>query len=146
MERLQVVGFTAQEIIISCLYTKAAWDYLQSPVMSNQRTRTAMRLLIVVQLLVLIIDLIVTVLDCAGYFAIKGLLHSFVYSIKLELEFVILNHLVAISRQGLPRLTSVPFHSESALPNSSARAPALPAAFGDMEKSGGVKSSNERAS
>jgi hypothetical protein len=146
MERLQLVGFTVQETIISCLYTKAAWNHLQAPFFPNQSTKMVMRLLITVQLLVFIIDIMVAEIDCAGYFAIKGIIYAFAYSVKLELEFIILNQLVAISHQGLPpRLLSTPLDSISRLPNASTTAPPLqppPPAISGTEKRGEVKSSN----
>jgi hypothetical protein len=102
-----------------------------------------MRLLIVVQLLVFFINIIVTVIDCAAYFAIKGIIYAFAYSIKLELEFVIFNQLVTISRQGLPpRLLSTPLDLISRLPNASTTAPPPSPPTGSTEKEGKVKSSN----
>jgi hypothetical protein len=136
IERVQAVWFTFQQLIISCLYIKAAWNHLQDRMFPNQRTRKIMILLIAVQLLVLIIDIIVVVLECAGYFVVKLLIHSFIYSIKLELEFVILNQLIAISRLGVDDLMSVPPDLEPYLPDLNTTAPALPIAIGYNEKSG----------
>jgi hypothetical protein len=132
MDRLQAVFFTLQEFIITCFYMKAAWDHLQEPRLQNeaagldQRARKVYRYLITVQLLVLAMDIVVAVLACAGYFAIKGIIFSFTYSVKLELEFVILNQLVAISRQGITRVLSIPQESEPGFRNPSSTATALP--------------------
>jgi hypothetical protein len=126
IERIQVVWFTGQQLIISTLYMKAAWDHLQD----RSHPRKIMILLIAVQLLVLIFDIVLVVLDCAGYFVIKMIIHSFIYSIKLELEFVILNQLVAISRLGDPALMSAPRESEFRVPNSSTTVPVSPTGFG----------------
>jgi hypothetical protein len=35
-------------------------------------------------------DIIICVLDVAGYFTLKAIIHFWVYGIKLELEFVVL--------------------------------------------------------
>jgi hypothetical protein len=59
------------------------------------------------QVIIIILDITIIVLDLAGYLKPKVFIHSFVYSIKLELEFVVLNQLIEISRMGLPRIQSV---------------------------------------
>jgi hypothetical protein len=139
MDRLQAVWFTVQEFIITYLYMIAAWAQLQEPLLPNgvarlnERAKKVFRLLIIVQLLVLAMDIIVAVLACAGFFAIKGMIFSFTYSVKLELEFVILNQLVAISRQGIASGLSIPQGSEPCPRNSSVTAPALPSAI-EIEK------------
>jgi hypothetical protein len=38
-EPLQGVWFTVRQLIISCLYNKAAWDELQNRLLSNDRVR-----------------------------------------------------------------------------------------------------------
>jgi hypothetical protein len=52
-----------------------------------------MKLFIAVQLLALILDSIIGFLDFTGYLLVNFIVHSFDYSINLELEFVILNQL-----------------------------------------------------
>lgn len=98
-----------------------------------------MRWSIIVQIVVTVIDIIVATVDCAGYFGAKALIYSFTYAIKLELEFVALNQLVAISRLGVPGVMSIPPDSEFRLPNASTAAPVLPTMTVSNEK-------NDRAS
>jgi hypothetical protein len=76
-----------------------------------------------VQALVLSFDVLVIVLVFSGYFAIKGMICSFTYSIKLELEFVILNQLVATSRQGIHGVMSIPMGSESGMQDANDQCP-----------------------
>jgi len=114
IERLQAIWFTVQQLIISALYVKAAWDHLRD----RLQPRKVMIWLIAVQLLVLVLDIVVVVLECVGYFVVKMIIHSFIYSIKLELEFAILNQLVAISRLGISGTMIVPPQPDSSSPSS----------------------------
>ncbi|KAF2430568.1 hypothetical protein EJ08DRAFT_238254 [Tothia fuscella] len=107
LERVHIVCFAIQEAILSGLCTKAAWDQLQAPFCPNSNTKKIMRLIIAVQLSVVLIDVIVVVFDCAGFFVIKAIIYAFTYALKLELEFVALNQLVAISRLGQNELTGM---------------------------------------
>jgi hypothetical protein len=139
MERIQVTCFSIQELIISSFYVKAAWDYLQDRLSPDQRTRKVMRLLFVVQILVFALDIIIITLDGAGYFLLKTYLSSFVYTLKLELDFVILNQLVEISRLGVPGLASISLASGSRMPGSNETAVVnthLPSMLGSNEKGG----------
>jgi hypothetical protein len=135
MDGVHAVGFTMQGFVISCLYMKAAWDQLQEPLLPNRGARKVYTLLITVQALVLSFDILVIVLAFAGYYAIKGMVCSFTYSIKLELEFVILNQLVAISRQRIPGLMSIPVDSESGLQRAGTTASTTPLSAKSNEKS-----------
>jgi hypothetical protein len=97
--------FSVQEIIITCFYVHAAYTYLQGRFMTKSKARNAMFLLLVVQLVIIALDIAVVGLDLLGHTKLKVFIHSFVYSVKLELEFVILNQLIELSRVGL---SSVP--------------------------------------
>jgi hypothetical protein len=100
--------FCAQEIIISFFYVRAAYQYLQSRFNTKKsRVRSAMCLLLFTQIIIIALDITIIVLDLAGYLRLKVFIHSFVYSIKLELEFVVLNQLIEISRMGLPGIPSI---------------------------------------
>ncbi|KAF2092882.1 hypothetical protein NA57DRAFT_18145, partial [Rhizodiscina lignyota] len=98
MERVQVCWFTVQELIIGLFYMKSAYDHLKDRMLPSNRARNVMVLLLVVQFIVLALDIIIIVVDCSGYFTLKAIIHSFVYAIKLDMEFVVLNQLVDISR------------------------------------------------
>jgi hypothetical protein len=56
--------------------------------------------LIIVQLLVVAIDLVVVTLDLVEYVVLKLIIYSFIYSVKLELEFAILNQLISLLQIG----------------------------------------------
>jgi hypothetical protein len=98
IEPLQGVGFTVQQLVISGVYISAAWDHLRSSTATHQRVRKLMQSLIAVQALVAVMDVAIIVLECVGYFVVKMIVHSFIYSIKLEIEFAVLNQLVTLSQ------------------------------------------------
>jgi hypothetical protein len=99
--------FSTQEIIISSFYVRAAYKYLQSQFNAQKdKARNAMCLLLLIQLIIIALDITIIVLDLSGYLKLKVIIHSFVYSVKLELEFVVLNQLIEMSRMGVPGIPS----------------------------------------
>ncbi|KAH7093220.1 hypothetical protein FB567DRAFT_587661 [Paraphoma chrysanthemicola] len=102
VEKIQIVMFSAQEITISSFYVLAAYRYLQSGFAKKDKVRGAMCLLMLVQVIIVSVDITIIVLDLAGYLRLKTFIHSFVYTVKLELEFVTLNQLVELSKLGMP--------------------------------------------
>jgi hypothetical protein len=118
LERVHILCFAVQETILSGLCTKAAWVYLQSQANPDRRTRLITALIIAVQLSVLAIDVLVVVLDYVEYYAVKAVIYSFTYALKLELEFAALNVLVAMSRLGWGNTLEIqiPFEHEQAIP------------------------------
>lgn len=98
MERVQVMGFSIQEIIISTLYIYHTRQYLRDSF--HKTTRKTIALLIGVQVIVILADVIVVTLDYCEYFTLKAVLHSFVYAFKLQLEFVILNDIKEMASKG----------------------------------------------
>lgn len=108
-ERVQITMFTVQEVIISGLYMRATYELLQERIIHHaDKTRKALILLFVVQTVVIMLDVIIITLDLAGYFTLKAIIHSWVYGLKLELEFVVLNQLVEIAQAGVPGLSTIP--------------------------------------
>jgi hypothetical protein len=111
MERVQIVGFSVQEIIISAIYVYATMSMLKSGF--SGKIKSTMAFLIIIQILVVLCDVVVIALDYAEYFTLKAVIHSFVYAVKLQLEFVILNKFRKVSKRGLaPRgLDAIAFSS-----------------------------------
>jgi hypothetical protein len=60
-----------------------------------------MWLLVGAQAVVVALDLAIIILDFCGYLMLKLFINSFCYCVKLELEFMVLNQLVEISRLGM---------------------------------------------
>jgi hypothetical protein len=106
IETVQVVIFSAEEIILSFFYVRAAYHYLRSRFVHRGQTRRAMSLLLAVQVIIISIDVALVVMEFAGLTELKLFLHSFVYSVKLELEFVVLNQLVQLSQLGVEGISN----------------------------------------
>ncbi|KAF2730070.1 hypothetical protein EJ04DRAFT_397684, partial [Polyplosphaeria fusca] len=98
LERTQIVMFAFQETTISYFYVRAAYAYLKGQYAQKDKTREAMFLLILVQIIIVLVDVALIALDAAGMLQIKGIILSFAYAVKLELEFVVLNQLVDLSK------------------------------------------------
>jgi hypothetical protein len=101
------VTFAVQDVVISCLYLRAAYQYLQGRFTHSSKTRNVMCLLLLVQLVAIIFDVAIVFMDFAGYLQLKFIVFSFAYAVKLELEFVALNQLVELSKMGLPGIPSM---------------------------------------
>jgi hypothetical protein len=89
MERIQIMGFSLQEIVLTSIYIYGTLQIIKNSV--NPKIRTTMIFLILVQIVVMLFDISVISLDYANYYMIKALCQSFYYALKLQLEFVILN-------------------------------------------------------
>jgi hypothetical protein len=100
-ERTQIVLFSCQETFISGLYIWAAWKYLKSGFTDIGKKRGIMMALLMVQVTIIAVDVAIIVIDFLGYLQLKLFINSFVYAVKLELEMVVLNQLVELSRLGL---------------------------------------------
>lgn len=110
-ECIQIIGFNGQEILISSLYIRAAYIYLRDwsrlgAPSSRKKVRKVMITMLVIQAIVVFIDAALITIDLLGLMQLKNTIHSFVYCVKLELEVLVLNQLVKISKLGLPGLPS----------------------------------------
>ncbi|KAH6613084.1 hypothetical protein C7974DRAFT_405140 [Boeremia exigua] len=100
-ERCQIIFFTLQETMIACFYIHTAYKYLKNGFARKRQKRTAITLLLVVQLIIVAIDVAMITIDFLDLITLKVSVHSFSYAIKLELEFVVLTQLVELSKLGL---------------------------------------------
>jgi len=101
MERVQVLGFSIQETILSAIYIYGTIQMFKESL--TPKIRATLRYLVLIQVVVILCDVVVIVLDYAQYFTLKAVIHSFVYAFKLQLEFVILNELRHVSKGGLAK-------------------------------------------
>ena len=62
--------------------------------------------MLVIQAIVVFVDASLITIDLLGLLQVKNTIHSFIYAVKLELEVLVLNQLVKISKLGLPGLPS----------------------------------------
>ncbi|TID20867.1 hypothetical protein E6O75_ATG05632 [Venturia nashicola] len=98
-ERIQQTIFTIQETVLSSLYIYHTFRFLSAGYTTH--TRNVITLLLCVQITVVALDAMLTVFDYMDKFTLKCTIHPFVYSIKLKLEFIVLNHLQILVKQGL---------------------------------------------
>ncbi|KAJ5976564.1 hypothetical protein N7481_010271 [Penicillium waksmanii] len=97
-ERVQVSIFFVQEVIISGLYVYETNKMLHieepiSEIHDNAGKRLLLHL-VFISITVVVLDICILVLEFAGRYASQTAVKGFIYSVKLKLEFNILNRLV----------------------------------------------------
>ncbi|KAF5020129.1 hypothetical protein F66182_7840 [Fusarium sp. NRRL 66182] len=96
-ERIQLAGFCIQETIISGLYI---WETSRGlkPIFAVKKAmeRKIIRYLIIVNVLVILLDISLIVTQYMSHFNIQTTYKPVVYSIKLKMEFVVLNKLLLL--------------------------------------------------
>ncbi|RMJ28448.1 hypothetical protein PHISP_00663 [Aspergillus sp. HF37] len=98
-ERIQLVGFSIQEIILSAIY---AWEAVRLlSLVPGGHYRGILVQLLIVNLAMILMDAAVIGVQYLGYFDIHVTLKALFYSIKLKLEYAILSRLVDITDIGV---------------------------------------------
>ncbi len=103
MEKVQMTVFSVQEFIISGVYVYATLKLLR-PVYHG-RTRKVMMQLIWINLIIVSMDVVLLAMEYTNYYYIEATLKSMVYSIKLKLEFAVLNQLMQLANSGVSDAT-----------------------------------------
>lgn len=98
MERIQLVGFCIQEIILSGVYVWETAKMLR--LRSEPHHRRILAQLLAMNVVVLIIDLVVVIVEYIGFYAVQVMFKPVAYSIKLKLEYAVLGRLVQIAQGG----------------------------------------------
>lgn len=104
MERIHVTIFFLQELAISAIYIVATTRLLRDKSRSSSSARgsaSARRFLghlIKINVMVVVLDITILALEYAGLYVIQTAYKGMVYSVKLKLEFSILNSLVEMTR------------------------------------------------
>lgn len=97
-ERIQLIVFTLQELIISFIYIRAAFRMLQpGDSVTAEKTR---KLLIYLNVFCIVLDVIFVIQVYVGDWVYKTGTQSLAYAIKLTIEFIVLNKLMDIYRLG----------------------------------------------
>jgi hypothetical protein len=96
MERVQLVGFCVQELIISGIYVFETVKLLR--LRPKGRPHGILNQLLVINIIILMLDVSVVVIEYVGYYDLQVMFKPVAYSIKLKLEYAILGKLVAIAR------------------------------------------------
>jgi len=102
IEKIQMTGFTIQELIISGLYLWCTLHLLQSTnVMGSKgrRKRHTVLELFSINILIVMFDVALLVVEYQNRHVIEQALKAVVYSVKLKCEFVVLRKLVTISQR-----------------------------------------------
>jgi hypothetical protein len=95
-ERIQIVGFTVQDLTISTIYTWTSARLLNDRY--SVRRRNLFAALLFAQTFGFFADMSMLVLDYENMFTLKASLHPFIYAIKLKIEFLVLNQLSILVR------------------------------------------------
>jgi hypothetical protein len=99
-ERLQLAVFFIQESIISGLYIWEASHGLKSVItVKGGKAQNIVRQLVIINTLVILLDISLLITEYTGHLYIQTSYQPLVYSIKLKIEFIILNKLVDIIKQ-----------------------------------------------
>lgn len=98
-ERVQLIGFTIQESTISAIYIWQAHVNLKPILMiKGPDGKYIMRHLVALFIVVLVLDISLILSEYTNHFAIQTTYKPVVYSVKLKVEFFVLNELVTITR------------------------------------------------
>jgi hypothetical protein len=115
MEKIQMVGFFVQEVILSAIYIREAVrllklsETIQDDVQNfddgsghgqlrNTHVRKTMYQLLAINVIIIIMDLALLGVEFANLYLVETTLKGVVYSIKLKLEFAVLGKLVQFVR------------------------------------------------
>ncbi|KAH8126935.1 hypothetical protein FP744_10007662 [Trichoderma asperellum] len=98
-ERIQLIGFSIQESIISGLYVWEATHGLKPLMdMKGREGKRMIHHLIILFIIVVLLDISLIVTEFTNNFDIQTTYKPVVYSIKLKFEFIILNELIMLTR------------------------------------------------
>jgi hypothetical protein len=94
-EKVQVTIFFIQEVIISGIYVYRTMKLLRSEGnIRGRNSRVVMTHLVWVNLIIIALDITLLAIEYAGFYDIQTTYKAAVYSVKLKMEFSILNKLV----------------------------------------------------
>lgn len=96
MEKIQMTAFCIQEFLISTVYLCETVRMLKTSF--HERRRKVMWQLIFVNCFIILIDVALLGVEYASLYTLETTLKGIVYSIKLRLEFAVLNQLVAFTQ------------------------------------------------
>ncbi|CEI39668.1 hypothetical protein FVEN_g1952 [Fusarium venenatum] len=98
-EKIQVTVFFSQELIISALYIKACFSFFSTEeLLHGKGVQRMRRHLLIVNVVIILLDIPILVLEFADFYDFQTAYKTIVYSIKLKLEFHLLNRLVEVAK------------------------------------------------
>lgn len=111
MERVQMTAFCMQEFTISAIYVYATVKLLR-PVYHG-KTRKVMTQLIWINVIIIAMDLVLLAMEYDNRYEIEATLKPMVYSIKLKLEFAVLNQLMTLANASVRNNTCLELEQEA---------------------------------
>lgn len=96
MEMIQMTIFSVQELIISATYIWATVRFLR-PVY-NDRVRSVMIQLMWINVAIILMDMAMLTMEYLNYYSVQAAMKAAIYSVKLKLEFTVLNQLIRLSK------------------------------------------------
>jgi hypothetical protein len=113
-EKVQVTMFCLQELIISGIYIKTCYSFFNTEnSLYGDAVRKMRYHLLLVNVVVIFLDIPILILEYTGLYDLQTAYKSFVYSVKLKLEFRILNQLIDMT--GAHHDMDRPFHNSSSV-------------------------------
>lgn len=108
IEKVQMTGFTIQELILSGLYVWRTLDIINATSSSSspavgrkKRTSRIMWQLFAINVFIIVMDVALLVLEFTGRHVFGQALKGAIYGVKLKLEFAILSKLVSLTSRGM---------------------------------------------
>ena len=98
MERIQLLGFCIQEFIISTVYIVCTVRLLGS--IYHSMTRKVMFQLLLINFICIGMDVVLIGLEFTNNYVGEASVKPMIYSIKLKLEFAVLNQLMGLTKAG----------------------------------------------
>ncbi|KAH8429354.1 uncharacterized protein LDX57_007020 [Aspergillus melleus] len=96
MERIQLVWFCVQEVIISGTYV---WETAKTlRIRPESHHHKILAQLLITNIAILILDVAVVGIEYAGYYALQVMFKPVAYSVKFKLEYAILGRLIQIAK------------------------------------------------
>lgn len=104
MEKIQMTAFCLQEFIISGIYLWKTVELLK--LVSKQGTRRVMWELFAINAIIIVMDIGLLALEYRGLRSLERAFKSFIYSVKLKMEFAVLSKLVALVQSSTRSLSA----------------------------------------
>jgi hypothetical protein len=99
-EKIQVTVFFLQELLISAIYIKSCFSFFDTQdSLYGDGVRKMRRHLLWVNVFVILLDIPILCLEYTDYYDMQTAYKALVYSVKLKLEFRILNRLVEMTNE-----------------------------------------------
>lgn len=114
-EKMEVIIFFLQEVMLSTFYIIEVSDFTRSgSSLGNKRSsRRLMKHIIVVNVLVILLDITILSLEFANQYDYQISWKPFAYSVKLKLEFTVLNRLVDLAAANRVSSTNQPSYADT---------------------------------